>query len=594
MNLQDILTTQIKSAVKSNFNADLESVEFQATRKEFPGDITVVVFSMLRVVKGNPVQIGESIGNYLVENVNEVEGFNVVKGFLNLEISASYFVDFFNAIKDKTTYGFEDAIAENDAVMVEYSSPNTNKPLHLGHIRNNLLGYSVAEILKASGKKVYKTQIINDRGIHICKSMLAWQKFGNNETPETTGLKGDKLVGNYYVKFDQEYKKEIENLKASGKTEDEAKKEAPILVEAQEMLKKWEAGDEDVVALWSKMNGWVYDGFDVTYKNLGVDFDKLYYESETYLLGKEFVSEGLKSGVFYKREDGSVWCDLTEDGLDEKIVLRADGTAVYMTQDIGTAIQRIKDFPDVGGMVYTVGNEQDYHFQVLFLILKKLGFDWAKNLYHLSYGMVDLPSGKMKSREGTVVDADDLIADMATTAKTISEELGKLDGYSEDEKEELYKTIGLGALKYYILKVDPKKRILFDPKESIDFQGNTGPFIQYTYARIQSILRKSDVDFTVKLDANEVELHEKERELIKQLQLFPDTVQQAAAQHSPALIANYTYDLVKAFNSFYQNVSILGADTKNEIIFRVQLSNTVAKTIKNAFSLLGINVPERM
>ena len=594
MNLQDTLTTQIKSAVKSNFNADLESVEFQATRKEFPGDITVVVFSMLRVVKGNPVQIGESIGNYLVENVNEVEGFNVVKGFLNLEISTSYFVEFFNAIKDETTYGFNNAFAENDAVMVEYSSPNTNKPLHLGHIRNNLLGYSVAEILKASGKKVYKTQIINDRGIHICKSMLAWQKFGNNETPETTGLKGDKLVGNYYVKFDQEYKKEIETLKAAGKTEDEAKKEAPILVEAQEMLKKWEAGDEDVVALWSKMNGWVYDGFDVTYKNLGVDFDKLYYESETYLLGKEFVSEGLKSGVFYKREDGSVWCDLTDDGLDEKIVLRADGTAVYMTQDIGTAIQRIKDFPDVGGMVYTVGNEQDYHFQVLFLILKKLGFDWAKNLYHLSYGMVDLPSGKMKSREGTVVDADDLIADMATTAKTISEELGKLDGYSEDEKEELYKTIGLGALKYYILKVDPKKRILFDPKESIDFQGNTGPFIQYTYARIQSILRKSDVDFTVNLDANEVDLHEKERELIKQLQLFPDTVQQAATQHSPALIANYTYDLVKAFNSFYQNVSILGADTKNEIIFRVQLSNTVAKTIKNAFSLLGINVPERM
>lgn len=532
MSLQHTLTAKIKDAVSTIYDAKLETVEFQATRKEFPGDITVVVFSMLRVVKGNPVQIGESIGNYLVENVNEVQGFNVVKGFLNLEISASYFVNFFNTIKDETTYGFNNAFAENDAVMVEYSSPNTNKPLHLGHIRNNLLGYSVAEILKASGKKVYKTQIINDRGIHICKSMLAWQKFGNNETPETTGLKGDKLVGNYYVKFDQEYKKEIETLKAAGKTEDEAKKEAPILVEAQEMLKKWEAGDEDVVALWSKMNGWVYDGFDVTYKNLGVDFDKLYYESKTYLLGKEFVSEGLKSGVFYKREDGSVWCDLTEDGLDEKIVLRADGTAVYMTQDIGTAIQRIKDFPDVGGMVYTVGNEQDYHFQVLFLILKKLGFDWAKNLYHLSYGMVDLPSGKMKSREGTVVDADDLIADMATTAKTISEELGKLDGYTQDEKEELYKTIGLGALKYYILKVDPKKRILFDPKESIDFQGNTGPFIQYTYARIQSILRKSDVDTSVKLDANEVDLHEKERELIKQLQLFPDTVQQAADRKS--------------------------------------------------------------
>lgn len=594
MNLQDTLTTQIKSAIKSNFNADLETVEFQATRKEFPGDITVVVFSMLRVVKGNPVQIGEIIGNYLVENVNEVEGFNVVKGFLNLEISASYFVNFFNTVKDETNFGFNNASAENEAIMVEYSSPNTNKPLHLGHIRNNLLGYSVAEILKASGKKVYKTQIINDRGIHICKSMLAWQKFGNNETPESTGLKGDKLVGNYYVKFDQEYKKEIETLKAAGKTEDQAKKEAPILIEAQQMLKKWEAGDADVVALWSKMNGWVYEGFDVTYKNLGVDFDKLYYESQTYLLGKEFVSEGLKSGVFYKREDGSVWCDLTEDGLDEKIVLRADGTAVYMTQDIGTAIQRIKDFPDVGGMVYTVGNEQDYHFQVLFLILKKLGFDWAKNLYHLSYGMVDLPSGKMKSREGTVVDADDLIADMATTAKSISEELGKLEGYTEEEKQELYKTIGLGALKYYILKVDPKKRILFDPKESIDFQGNTGPFIQYTYARIQSILRKSDVDITIKLDVNEVSLHEKERELIKQLQLFPETVQQAAAQHSPALIANYTYDLVKAFNSFYQNVSILGADTEKEIVFRVQLSNTVAKTIKNAFSLLGIDVPERM
>jgi len=594
MNLQDILTTQIKSAVKSNFNADLESVEFQATRKEFPGDITVVVFSMLRVVKGNPVQIGESIGNYLVENVNEVEGFNVVKGFLNLEISATYFVDFFNAIKDKTTYGFEDAIAENDAVMVEYSSPNTNKPLHLGHIRNNLLGYSVAEILKASGKKVYKTQIINDRGIHIGKSMLAWQKFGNNETPETTGLKGDKLVGNYYVKFDQEYKKEIENLKASGKTEDEAKKEAPILVEAQEMLKKWEAGDEDVVALWSKMNGWVYDGFEVTYKNLGVDFDKLYYESETYLLGKEFVSEGLKSGVFYKREDGSVWCDLTDDGLDEKIVLRADGTAVYMTQDIGTAIQRIKDFPDVGGMVYTVGNEQDYHFQVLFLILKKLGFDWAKNLFHLSYGMVDLPSGKMKSREGTVVDADDLMIEMAETAKSISEELGKLEDYTESEKEELYKTIGLGALKYFILKVDPRKRILFDPENSVDFQGNTGPFIQYTYARIQSILRKANFDYNTDLETSKLELHERERELIKQIQLFPETIQQAASNYSPAVIANYTFDLVKEFNSFYQNVSILGEDNPDIKQFRVQLSQKVGEIIKTAFSLLGINVPERM
>ncbi len=594
MSLQNILEQHVKQAFKSVYNADLETVEFQATRKEFAGDITVVVFPMLRVVKGNPVQIGEAIGNYLVDNVAEVEGFNVVKGFLNLEIQASYFINYFNSIKDQETFGFVDASAENKAVMVEYSSPNTNKPLHLGHIRNNLLGYSVAEILKASGKKVYKTQIINDRGIHICKSMLAWQRFGHGETPESTGLKGDKLVGNYYVKFDQEYKKEIAALIAEGKTEDDAKKEAPILVAAQQMLQQWEAGDKDVVALWQTMNGWVYKGFEQTYTNLGVDFDNLYYESQTYLLGKEFVAEGLKSGVFFKKEDGSVWCDLTADGLDEKIVLRSDGTAVYMTQDIGTAIQRVKDYPDVGGMVYTVGNEQEYHFQVLFLIIKKLGFDWAKNLFHLSYGMVDLPSGKMKSREGTVVDADDLIVEMADTAQTISEDLGKLDGYTDQEKADLYKTIGLGALKYYILKVDPKKRILFDPKESIDFQGNTGPFIQYTYARIQSILRKANITEAITLSADQVTLDDKERELIKQLQLFPDVIQQAATNHSPALIANYTYDLVKAFNSFYQNVSILGADTQNEIIFRVQLSKTVANTIKNAFSLLGVAVPERM
>ena len=594
MSLQNILEQHVKQAFKSVYNADLETVEFQATRKEFAGDITVVVFPMLRVVKGNPVQIGETIGNYLVDNVAEVEGFNVVKGFLNLEIQASYFVNYFNTIKDQDTFGFVNASAENKAVMVEYSSPNTNKPLHLGHIRNNLLGYSVAEILKASGKKVYKTQIINDRGIHICKSMLAWQRFGHGETPESTGLKGDKLVGNYYVKFDQEYKKEIAALIAEGKTEDDAKKEAPILVAAQQMLQQWEAGDKDVVALWQTMNGWVYKGFEQTYTNLGVDFDNLYYESQTYLLGKEFVAEGLKSGVFFKKEDGSVWCDLTADGLDEKIVLRSDGTAVYMTQDIGTAIQRVKDYPDVGGMVYTVGNEQEYHFQVLFLIIKKLGFDWAKNLFHLSYGMVDLPSGKMKSREGTVVDADDLIVEMADTAQTISEDLGKLDGYTDQEKADLYKTIGLGALKYYILKVDPKKRILFDPKESIDFQGNTGPFIQYTYARIQSILRKANITETITLSADQVTLDDKERELIKQLQLFPEVIQQAATNHSPALIANYTYDLVKAFNSFYQNVSILGADTQNEIIFRVQLSKTVANTIKNAFSLLGVAVPERM
>ncbi|MGC1470985.1 MAG: arginine--tRNA ligase [Psychroserpens sp.] len=592
MNLQETLSHHVKQAVSSLFNADLLTVEFQATRKEFAGDITVVVFPMLRVFKGNPVQIGQQIGDYLVKHVDEVKAFNVVKGFLNIEITDEYYLNFFKTLQDKEDYGFVNPTQGEKAVMVEYSSPNTNKPLHLGHVRNNLLGYSVAEILKASGKTVYKTQIINDRGIHICKSMLAWKYFGNGETPKSSGLKGDKLVGKYYVKFDQEFKKEIQQLISEGKTEEEAKKEAPILLEAQQMLLKWEAGDVKTVELWKTMNGWVYKGFAETYINLGVDFDTLYYESETYLLGKEFVTEGLKTGVFFKKEDGSVWCDLTADGLDEKIVLRSDGTAVYMTQDIGTAIQRVKDFPDVGGMVYTVGNEQEYHFQVLFLIIKKLGFEWAKNLFHLSYGMVDLPSGKMKSREGTVVDADDLIVEMAKTAETISEELGKLDGYSEVEKKELYKIIGLGALKYHILKVDPKKHILFDPKESIDFQGNTGPFIQYTYARIQSILRKADLK--TKLSLEEVTLHEKEKELLKQLELFPGLIQNAADQHSPALIANYTYDLVKEFNSFYQNVSILGAGTTIEKTFRVQLSYAVAQTIKNAFSLLGIAVPERM
>ncbi len=592
MKLQETLELHVKAAVKALFESELESVEFQATRKEFAGDITVVVFPMLRVVKGNPAVIGEQVGQYLLDNVDLVKGFNVVKGFLNIEIDDAYYLDFFQSIKDDNTFGFVE-VKEDKAVMVEYSSPNTNKPLHLGHVRNVLLGYSVAEILKASGKNVYKTQIINDRGIHICKSMLAYQKFGQGETP-TKDLKGDKLVGNYYVKFDQAYKSEISELVAQGQSEEEAKKNAPLLLEAQEMLIKWEAGDEDVVALWKKMNQWVYDGFDVTYKNIGVDFDAYYYESNTYLLGKEFVAEGLKTGVFTKKADGSVWCDLTEDGLDEKIVLRSDGTAVYMTQDIGTAIQRIKDYPDVGGMVYTVGNEQDYHFKVLFLILKKLGFDWAKNLFHLSYGMVDLPSGKMKSREGTVVDADDLIQEMADTAEEISKELGKLEDYSEEEKKALYKTIGLGALKYYILKVDPKKRILFDPKESIDFQGNTGPFIQYTYARIQSILRKATTASLSDLDNANIVLHDKEKQLIKQLELFPEVIQNAAEQHSPALIANYTYDLVKDFNSFYQNVSILGADTEEEKSFRVALSKSVSQTIKNAFQVLGIEVPERM
>ena len=591
MNIQNTIETKVKEGFLTLYNTEIPSVEFQATRKEFEGDITVVVFPMLRYKKGNPVQIGEDLGKYLVENVSEITNYNVVKGFLNLVIEDAFYINFFNAMYSNSTFGFKSANENEDAVLVEYSSPNTNKPLHLGHVRNNLLGYSIAEIIKASGKKVYKTQIINDRGIHICKSMLAWEKFGNGETPASTGLKGDKLVGNYYVKFDQEYKKQIAQLIAEGKTEEEAKKQAPLILEAQQMLLQWETGDAHVVALWKKMNAWVYSGFDVTYKNLGVDFDTLYYESNTYLLGKDIIEEGLKSEVFYQKEDGSVWCDLTADGLDEKLVLRSDGTAVYMTQDIGTAIQRAKDLPDVGGMVYTVGNEQDYHFKVLFLILKKLGFTWAESLFHLSYGMVDLPSGKMKSREGTVVDADDLMVEMTTTAKDISEELGKLDGYSDAEKAELYQTIGLGALKYFILKVDPKKRILFDPKSSVDFQGNTGPFIQYTYARIQSIVRKANFDFASPVA---IELHVKEKELLKQLALFPETIQQAAANYSPAVIANYTYDLVKEFNSFYQNVPILGEEDQNKKIFRVQLSKKVADTIKKAFSLLGIRVPERM
>lgn len=590
MNIQSLIETKVKEGFLALYDVEIPSVEFQATRKDFEGDITVVVFPLLRYKKGNPVQIGEDLGKYIVENINEVTSYNVVKGFLNLVVDDSFYVNFFNEIAADARYGFvkED---ETDARMVEYSSPNTNKPLHLGHVRNVLLGYSVAEILKAAGHKVYKTQIINDRGIHICKSMLAWKKFGEGETPESTGLKGDKLVGNYYVKFDQEYKKEIGELVASGTSEEDAKKQAPLFLEAQEMLRKWEAGDKEVVALWEMMNGWVYKGFDVTYENIGVNFDKLYYESNTYLLGKDVIEEGLKNGVFFKKEDGSVWCDLTDEGLDEKLVLRSDGTAVYMTQDIGTAIQRSKDFPDVNGMVYTVGNEQDYHFKVLFLILQKLGYSWAKQLFHLSYGMVDLPSGKMKSREGTVVDADDLMDEMTNTAREISQELGKLEGYSTEEKEELYKIIGLGALKYFILKVDPKKRILFDPQASVDFQGNTGPFVQYTYARIQSILRKANFDYSSSVS---VELHEKEKELIKQLELYPEVIQQAANNYSPAVIANYTYDLVKEFNSFYQNVSILGEENQDKKVFRVQLSKKVADTIKSAFKLLGIQVPERM
>ena len=592
MLLQEILFEPIKNAVEKLFQITIEKVEFQSTKKDFEGDITMVVFPLVKAIKGNPLEIGTKIGEYLVENVAEVSKFNVVAGFLNLVISDEYYISYFNSIKNDNSYGFVTPTEGEKAVMVEYSSPNTNKPLHLGHIRNNLLGFSVAEIIKASGKKVYKTQIINDRGIHICKSMLAWQKFGKGQTPTSTGLKGDKLVGNFYVEFDKAYKIEITSLISQGKTEEEAKKQAPLILEAQQMLLDWENGKPEVIELWKTMNQWVYDGFAVTYKNLGVDFDSFYYESNTYLLGKDVVEEGLSRGVFFKKEDGSVWIDLTADGLDEKIVLRSDGTSVYMTQDIGTAIQRVRDFSDIGGMVYTVGNEQDYHFKVLFLILKKLGYEWAENLFHLSYGMVELPSGKMKSREGTVVDADDLMAEMTTTAQQISEDLGKLDGYSVEEKASLYNTIGLGALKYYMLKVDPKKQMMFNPEESVDFNGNTGPFIQYTYARIQSILRKATFDYTMEVTFSE--LHEKEKELIKQVQLFPEVIQSAAENHSPALVANYTYDLVKEFNSFYQNVSILGEDNLDRKIFRVQLSNSVSQVIKSAFGLLGISVPERM
>jgi len=590
MYIQEFIEKSIKSSFDKIFQMKPKTIELQQTKKEFEGDITLVVFPYVKELKMSPKEIAEKIGDYLVE-INSIVSYNVVSGFLNLSISDNHYLDFFNSVKDNSEYGYSNTIS-NDAVMVEYSSPNTNKPLHLGHIRNNLLGYSMSEIYKASGTKVYKTQIINDRGIHICKSMIAWLEYGNSETPTSTNTKGDKFVGDYYIKFDKEYKIQIEELVKNGSSEEDAKQNAPILLRAKEMLIKWESGDRDVVELWKKMNSWVYEGFEETYKNLGVDFDSYYYESDTYLLGKEFISTGLKSGVFYKKDDGSVWCDLTDDGLDEKIVLRADGTAVYMTQDIGTAVQRVKDCPDVNSMVYTVGNEQDYHFKVLFLILKKLGFSWSENLFHLSYGMVDLPSGKMKSREGTVVDADDLMIEMTNTAKEISQNLGKLEGLSDDEKNNIYKTVGLGALKYYILKVDPKKRILFDPKESVDFQGNTASFIQYSYARIQSIL--NGINFELSKDKYDRKLEEKEKELIKQIDLFPSVIRGAASSHNPGLVANYVYDLVKSFNSFYQSLPILKSAFEDKKTFRIELSKLVGITIKNALSLLGIGVVDRM
>ena len=592
MSLQEILLENTKKAIAQHYGQQIENIEIQLTRKEFEGDYTIMLFPLLKLIKAKPEQIGEVLGAYLTEHVAEVTAYNVVKGFLNLTIADSYFLSFFGEIVAQERYGTTPITAESPAMIVEYSSPNTNKPLHLGHIRNNLLGFSMAKILEATGKRVYKTQIINDRGIHICKSMIAWQLFGKGETPESTGLKGDKLVGKYYVLFDKAYKEEIAQLTAQGKTKEVAEREAPIFVKAQEMLRLWEQGDAATLALWKQMNQWVYDGFEVTYRNLGVSFDRNYYESETYLLGKDIVQRGLEQGVFYRKEDGSVWIDLTADGLDEKLVLRSDGTSVYITQDLGTATKRIEeDFPKVEGMIYTVGNEQDYHFKVLFLILQKLGFAWAKNLYHLSYGMVELPNGKMKSREGTVVDADDLMEEMVQVAEELSQELGKLDGYTQQQKQQLYRVIGLGALKYYILKVDPKKKIAFNPQESIDFQGNTGPFIQYTYARIQSILRKAGELPTLPTSGD---LHPKERELIKQLSLFASVVQQAADTYSPALIANYVYELVKEFNSFYQNVSILGEEDPVKRALRIHLSRKVGEVIATGFELLGIEVPERM
>ncbi|WP_314241685.1 arginine--tRNA ligase [Empedobacter tilapiae] len=590
MSLKQYITQNVLEAIQNVYQINPESVEIQFTRKEFEGDYTLVVFPLIRILKGKPEEIGAKIGENLVEN-NKITAFNVVKGFLNMSLSSVEFLENFTQNAQNSTFGITKVDENSRTVMVEYSSPNTNKPLHLGHVRNNLLGFSVSQIIEAAGNNVIKTQIINDRGIHICKSMIAWEKFGNGETPESANMKGDHLVGKYYVEFDKHYRQEIKELEAQGKTEDEAKKEAPIFLEAQDMLRQWEAHEPKVIELWQKMNGWVYDGFAKTYKRLGVAFDEYLYESNTYILGKDIVEEGLNKGIFYKREDGSVWIDLTAEGLDEKLVLRSDGTSVYITQDLGTAVERFKNNPTLEELTYVVGNEQDYHFKVLFLILKKLGYSWADALHHLSYGMVDLPNGKMKSREGTVVDADDLMQEVYNTAKEISEELGKLDGMSDDEKAELYETIAMGALKYYILKVDPKKRILFDPKESVDFNGNTGPFIQYTFARIQSLLRKESPK---EFDANALELNAAEKEIIRALYDFEDTIEKAATEMSPALIANYVYELVKLFNSFYQNNSILKNEDENVKNFRLYLSQWVANTIQNSLRLLGIGVPERM
>jgi len=596
MNIELIIKDQVAVAINSLYGqpVDPAQIQVQLTRSEFEGDQTVMVFPFLKISKKSPEATGKEIGEYLVANVAEVSKFNVVKGFLNLVIDNKFWIDRLNEAIPDDRFGFIPETDQSELVMIEYSSPNTNKPLHLGHIRNNLLGFSLAEVMKANGYKVVKTNIVNDRGVHICKSMVAWLKFGNGETPETHGKKGDHLVGEYYVKFDQLYKSEIAELMDAGRTDEQAKEEAPSIVETREMLIKWEANDPEVRQLWRTMNGWVYTGFDETYKTLGVDFDKIYYESDTYTIGRDEVLRGVKEGIFQQENDGSVWANLEKEGLDKKILLRSDGTSVYITQDIGTAQLRYRDYP-IDHMIYVVGNEQIYHFQVLSLLLDKLGYKWGSDLYHFSYGMVELPNGRMKSREGTVVDADDLVAGMIDVARAVSMELGKLEGYSEAEKEHIYHIVALGALKYFILKVDPKKTMTFNPEESIDFNGNTGPFIQYTYARIQSILRKAkETAIAIPLKAETASLNDKERSLLKIISLFPEVVKEAGKAHSPAVVANYVYELVKEFNSFYHDFSILNEPDLSIRDFRLVVAQTVGKVIKNGFSLLGIEVPERM
>ncbi|WP_321425419.1 arginine--tRNA ligase [uncultured Bacteroides sp.] len=597
MNIENKIAVSVINGLKSLYGQEVsaEQIQLQKTKKEFEGHLTLVVFPFLKLSKKKPEQTAQEIGEYLLANDSSISAFNVIKGFLNLTIASSCWIELLNSIHGEKQYGIIAANENSPLVMIEYSSPNTNKPLHLGHVRNNLLGHALANIMMANGNKVVKTNIVNDRGIHICKSMLAWQKYGNGETPETSGKKGDHLVGDYYVSFDKHYKAELAELQAKGLSKEEAEAQSPLMNEAREMLIKWEAEDPEVRELWEMMNEWVYAGFNETYKKLGVSFDKIYYESKTYLEGKDKVMEGLEKGFFYQKEDGSVWADLTGEGLDHKLLLRSDGTSVYMTQDIGTAKLRFADYP-INKMIYVVGNEQNYHFQVLSILLDKLGFEWGKDLVHFSYGMVELPEGKMKSREGTVVDADDLVEEMVSTAKETSKELGKLDGCTEEEADNISRIVGMGALKYFILKVDARKNMTFNPKESIDFNGNTGPFIQYTYARIQSVLRKAAeanilIPETLPLSAS---LSEKEEGLIQMLSEFAGVVKQAGTDYSPSVIANYTYDLVKEYNQFYHDFSILREENEDLKIFRLVLSANIGKVIKSGMELLGIDVPERM